>query len=98
MSDLSASDLPVSGHASRFPARRALLVAAVATLALTACGKKGPLEPAPGSRDAIAAEAAKKAQGQTQVDTTPQVGVRRSRRPPPVTAPKGEPFLLDFLL
>lgn len=95
MSDLSASDPAPSLHS---PRRRALLIAAVATLSLAACGKKGPLEPAPGSRDALAAEAAKKAQGQNQADMSPQVGVRRSRRPPPVTAPKGDPFLLDFLL
>jgi predicted small lipoprotein YifL len=81
------------------PSRRALLAAAVAAVALAACGKKGPLEPAPGSRDALAADAAKKANAnQPQTDLTPQVGVRRGRRPPPVSAPKGEPFLLDFLL
>ena len=77
--------------------RRALLAVAVTTLALAACGKKGPLEPAPGSRDALAAEAAKKDQSD-QSDMTPQVGVRRSRRPPKVSAPKGEPFILDPLL
>ena len=92
MSDLSAPN----GY-PRLPARRALLIAAAASLVLVACGKKGPREPAPGSRDALRAEEAKKSQP-SQADLGPQVGVRRSRRPPPVSAPKGDPFLLDFLL
>lgn len=90
----------MANSTSPLPTRRALLAVAASALALAACGKKGPLEPAPGSRDALAAEAAKKQPqpGATQNDLTPAVGIRRGRRPPPVSAPKGEPFLLDFLL
>lgn len=87
-------------HAFRLsaPVRRTLLILSVSLVAaLAACGKKGPLEPAPGSPDAIRAEEAKKTQA-AQPTVSPQIGVRRSNRPPPVTAPKGESFFLDFLL
>lgn len=82
---------------SPFKSRRVFLVSAVLALSLAACGKKGPLEPAPGSPDAQRVEEQKKAQAD-QASITPQVGMRRTRRPPPVTAPKGEPFILDFLV
>lgn len=78
--------------------RRVFLVSTMLALGLAACGKKGPLEPAPGSPDALKAEAQKKAEPE-QASTTPPIGTgTRRRRPPPVTPPKGEPFLLDFLI
>lgn len=81
-----------------FARRRAFLIAAVSALALTACGRKGPLEPAPGSPDAMRSEAARKAQADQPASATQQLGAGRRRRPPPITPPKGEPFVLDFLL
>lgn len=65
--------------------------AAGLALAVSACGKRGPLEPPPDSPDA--------AQKQPQADQGMGMpGIKGSKkRPPPVKAPKGD-FFLDFLL
>ncbi|MCA0422294.1 MAG: lipoprotein [Proteobacteria bacterium] len=76
-----------------FPTRRAALrLAAVGlVLGLAACGKRGPLEPPPGSADAAKSQ-------KSQDDQQGIPGLKGAKkRPPPVTPPKRD-FFLDFLL
>jgi predicted small lipoprotein YifL len=71
---------------------RALALAAVAALSLTACGRIGPLEPPP---DASAeAKAPMPKADQVSAETlNPQM----KPKIPPITPPN-QPFFLDFLL
>lgn len=84
-------------HITSGPARRRILCATLAVgvaLALAGCGKKGPLEPAPG-----APEAPKAAQ-QAANPAEPGIASLRGsgkKRPPPIQPPKSD-FFLDFLL
>lgn len=77
-----------------FPTRRTVLrLAAVGlVLGLAACGKRGPLEPPPGSADAAKSQ---KAQDGQQQGIPGIKGAKK--RPPPITPPKRD-FFLDFLL
>lgn len=69
--------------------------AMVLALALSGCGRRGPLEPPPGSVEAQQEAAEEKGEELSKV-TIPPVG-RGSRKTPPIRAPK-EPFILDPLL
>ena len=74
-----------------------LLCGALAlTLALGGCGRRGPLEPPPGSLQAQQEAAEEKGEALSNV-TIPPVGKGNSRKTPPIRAPK-EPFILDPLL
>jgi predicted small lipoprotein YifL len=79
----------VTSAASRVLSRRAvaLLVISGLALAVSGCGRKGPLEPAP---DASAVNRPTPAPTDS---ATPQA----HRKVPPITAPK-TPFVLDPLL
>ena len=70
--------------------------ALVLALALGGCGRRGPLEPPPGSLEAQQAAAEEKGETLSNV-TIPPVGKGASRKTPPIRAPK-EPFILDPLL
>lgn len=74
--------------------RRMLRLGATLALgvALAACGKRGPLEPPPGSSDALKAQ---KPQDDGQQGIPGIKGGKK--RPPPVSPPKKD-FFLDFLL
>ncbi len=77
---------------------RPLLVCGAVALALSlgACGRRGPLEPPPGSLEAQ--QEAAEERGETLSDVTIQpIGKGGSRKTPPIRAPK-EPFILDPLL
>ena len=73
--------------------RRFVLLGSV--LALAACGRRGPLEPPPGS--AQAKRTAEQAEAKSE-NPAAGVGMRPgSRRPPPLERPKRD-FVLDPLL
>ena len=84
-------------HITSASTRRRILGVGLAVgvaLALAGCGKKGPLEPAPG-----APEAPKAAQ-QAANPAEPGIASLRGggkKRPPPIQPPKSD-FVLDFLL
>lgn len=65
-------------------------------LALGGCGRRGPLEPPPGSIEAQQEAAEERGEELSNV-TIPPVGRGTSRKTPPIRAPK-EPFILDPLL
>lgn len=87
-----------STHSFAGLSRRGMMtgLAIAAALTLAGCGKKGPLEPPPGSDQARSMDKAR-----ASAAAEPQVGVPAmrgaKRRPPPVDRPKEE-FFLDFLL
>lgn len=90
------SSFAVSHHRPSFvPASRRLLILAgvAAALSLSGCGRRGPLEPPPGSAQAKQAED-RKAASEASGNPLMQGG---TRRPPPIQRPK-EPFILDPLL
>ncbi len=71
--------------------RRQVLLAAIGvSLIVAGCGKKGPLEPPPGSPDAPKEKAA------TETSGVPSLK-GGAKRPPPIRRPK-EPFILDAIL
>jgi predicted small lipoprotein YifL len=89
--------LSFSGSAmERFKAPLLLSSAIVLALALGGCGRRGPLEPPPGSVEAQQEAAEERGETLSNV-TIPPVGKGASRKTPPIRAPK-EPFLLDPLL
>lgn len=73
--------------------RRVLLVAGLAA-ALAACGRKGALEPPPGSEQGKQLEQRRNAQSEQTGTPNLRGG---GRRPPPIQRPK-ESFILDPLL
>jgi predicted small lipoprotein YifL len=87
-----------------FPKRGAIVVAAVITLSLASCGRRGPLEPPPGAPASNAPRAGTpgdyeatansgELSGQNTAAGAPgQAGAKQT--PPPVR----KPFLLDPLL
>ena len=85
---------------TRLPAIRVAVVAAVLCVGLSACGRKGPLEPPPG-----AAETAKPDRLSEQAETStpgvrtlaPSISPIGNRRGKPIKAPD-EPFILDRIL
>ena len=70
--------------------------ALVLALALGGCGRRGPLEPPPGSLQAQQEAAEAKGEELSNV-TIPPIGKGSSRKTPQIRAPK-EPFILDPLL
>ena len=70
--------------------------ALVLALALGACGRRGPLEPPPGSVEAQQQQAEESGQELSNVTIQP-IGKGASRKVPPIRAPK-QPFILDPLL
>ena len=74
------------------PARRALALSVLAALALTACGRIGPLEPPPDG-SAQAKPDVPKANEVSGETLNPQM----KPKIPPITPPN-RPFFLDFLL
>lgn len=84
----------------KLPARKKLLMLsaiALVTVALGACGRRGPLEPHP---DAPAEQRARpQASDQQGASTTTRTAVTGSRRTlsAPIPPPK-QPFILDALL
>lgn len=87
---MATSDTP-------FCTRRLVLFGAVLALSAgtSACGRRGPLEPPPGS--AQAKRAAEQAEAKSE-NPAAAVGVRPgNRRPPPLERPKRD-FVLDPLL
>jgi predicted small lipoprotein YifL len=71
----------------------------VAAAGLSGCGRRGPLEPPPGSESArIAAEAAKQRQQEQADSATPSVAPGATRRRPPPIQPPRDGFVLDKLL
>ncbi len=78
------------------PAPLLLCGALALALALGGCGRRGPLEPPPGSIEAQQEAAEEKGEALSNV-TIPPVGKGSSRKTPPIRAPK-EPFILDPLL
>lgn len=80
----------------RFKAPLLLSGAIVLALALGGCGRRGQLEPPPGSVEAQQEAAEERGETLSNV-TIPTVGKGASRKTPPIRAPK-EPFILDPLL
>jgi predicted small lipoprotein YifL len=76
-------------------ARLAVAGALVAALGLSACGRKGPLDPPPS-----AAQYADPAPGPSQAPPGTQVGVGRDGKAvaPPPTSRDNRPFILDWLV
>jgi predicted small lipoprotein YifL len=82
----------LSAEPTPFPARRTLVLAVLAALALSACGRIGPLEPPPDAT--TQAKPAMPKPDQVSVDSmSPQT----KPKIPPITPPN-RPFFLDFLL
>jgi predicted small lipoprotein YifL len=93
--------------AQRFSFASALVVALVLPLALTACGRKGPLDPPPSAELPAAPAAANVAPGQrTYVDPLTPIGTAQQAAPPVVatqalpapTQPASKTFILDPLI
>ncbi|MGO9421794.1 LPS translocon maturation chaperone LptM [Roseiarcus sp.] len=82
----------MSAKSSPFSARRALAVAVLVALGLTACGRYGPLEPPPDASAQAKAPTPKPDQLSGE-SLNPQM----KRKIPPITPPD-QPFFLDFLL
>lgn len=81
---------------AKFPlmsARPALALAVLAALALSACGRIGPLEPPPSA----SAEASKPAMPKPDQVSADTLSPQTKPKIPPITAPN-RPFFLDFLL
>lgn len=81
---------------ARLPAPLLLCGAIALAMTLSACGRRGPLEPPPGSVEAQKEAAEERGETLSNV-TIPPVGKGASRKTPPIRAPK-EPFILDPLL
>ncbi len=82
------------------PVVRVAVVAAVLCLGLSACGRKGPLEPPPGAAETAKPDRlSEKAESSTPGVRTlaPRISPVGSRRGKPITAPD-EPFILDSIL
>jgi predicted small lipoprotein YifL len=89
---------------------RALVVALALPLALTACGRKGPLDPPPSAQLPAAPTAAPASNGapgsQTYVDPLTPIGTAQQAAPPVVatqalpapTQPASKTFILDPLI
>lgn len=73
-----------------------LLCALALSLTVSGCGRRGPLEPPPGSIEAQQQEAEEKGETLSNV-TIPSISKGASRKTPPIRAPK-EPFILDPIL
>ena len=74
-----------------------LLIGTMAlALGVGACGRRGPLEPPPGSLEAQQQQAEESGEELSNVTIQP-IGKGASRKNPPIRAPK-QPFLLDPLL
>lgn len=80
---MSASNLPL----------KSLLIGLSLSLALSGCGTKGPLEPPP----TATAQPKPVAKADEGLGDIPTMGQKKSKKVPPIEAPK-QPFLLDFLL
>jgi predicted small lipoprotein YifL len=85
----------------------ALVVALVLPLALTACGRKGPLDPPPSAELPVAPAAANGAPAsRTYVDPLTPIGTAQQAAPPVVatqalpapTQPSARTFILDPLI
>jgi predicted small lipoprotein YifL len=84
-----------------------LVVALIAPLALTACGRKGPLDPPPSAQLPAAPAAANVGPGpRTYVDPLTPIGTAQQAAPPVVatqalpapTQPSARTFILDPLI
>lgn len=74
-----------------------LLIGAMAlALGASGCGRRGPLEPPPGSIEAQQQQAEERGEELSNVTIQP-IGKGASRKTPPIRAPK-QPFILDPLL
>lgn len=94
MSSFSLSPKATPTRAARF-----VIIAALAALALAGCGRKGPLEPPPGSVNAKANPLEEKeitdpAEPKPVVPSISPVGSKKGKK---IEAPK-EPFILDPIL
>ena len=75
-----------------------LLLAAGLALTVSACGRKGPLEPPPGGKDIPGEENQQPSDREEQAQTSlTNPLTQRPRRPPPIKAPN-TPFVLDAIL
>jgi predicted small lipoprotein YifL len=98
---ISTAELGICPHVSTrriepaLLSRRALIAGGLAalSLALAGCGRRGPLEPPPGSPDAKRLEE-RRAAAESTGNPLQRSG---SRRPPPISRPN-DPFILDPLL
>lgn len=78
----------------RLPLARTILIVGLVGLSVVACGRRGPLEPPPGSTpNAVGTTAANNDSTVPSPLGTPQ----RNRAREPITVPK-QPFILDPLL
>ncbi len=80
---------------SRLTIGRAVLVAGFLGLALSACGRRGPLEPPPDAKNPVALPDQQIGAVPNTIDASP-VG-RSPKRNRPIEVPE-KPFLLDPLL
>jgi predicted small lipoprotein YifL len=83
----------------------AVAVALVLPLALTACGRKGPLDPPPSAELPVASQPSAAAPPQTYVDPLTPIGTAQETRPavaaqalPAPTQPAARSFILDPLI
>lgn len=83
---------------SRLTIGRAMLLAGFLGLALTACGRKGPLEPPPDSKNAIDLPAQQTGAVENSFDATNASPLGKpAKRNRPIEVPE-KPFVLDPLL
>ena len=81
---------------SRLPLRRAVLIASLLALGLSACGRRGALEPPP-DPSAPQAQQGTASEGSGQGTLPSPVGTPRSKPDQGYTIPN-KPFILDPLL
>lgn len=73
------------------------MLAAGLALGVSACGRKGPLEPPPGGRDIPGEENQQPSDREEQAQQTLNPLGGKPRRPPPIKPPN-TPFVLDAIL
>jgi predicted small lipoprotein YifL len=78
------------------PLARTILIAGLAGLSVVACGRRGALEPPPGSTPNAVAETATSEETDALLPSPVGTNSRRRAREP-ITVPK-QPFILDPLL
>ena len=82
---------------SGLPLARIVLLAGLVALSLTACGRRGALEPPPGTTPNAVGQTATEDDSDGTTLPSPVGTPSRNRARLPITVPK-EPFILDPLL
>jgi predicted small lipoprotein YifL len=88
---------PVPSAGAPLRALRLVLLGGVVVLALSACGRKGPLEPPPGAANVADNPLEEKEETFGPKPLVPSISPVGSKKGKPITAPK-QPFFLDSIL